>query len=97
MTDYERFGDYQPSNRSSIGTALTFLFVGLGVGAISALLFAPKTGRQMRRALRRQYEDAREVIDNFSDQAGDVARRGAELAQAAKERITPLRKAVRVK
>ena len=98
MTDYERIGDYQPSETGNrIGTALTFLFIGLGVGAITALLVAPKTGRQMRRALRRQYEDAREVIGDWSETAGDIARRGADWAETAKEKIQPLGKRIRIK
>ena len=38
MTDYERFGDYRPSERSTVGTAVTFLCIGLGVGSLVALL-----------------------------------------------------------
>lgn len=95
MTDYEHFGDYQPSDRSGAGTALTFLFIGLGAGALAALLFAPKTGKQMRRTLRRKYEDAREVIDDFSDQASDVIDRGAEWASTAREKIEPIAKKIR--
>jgi gas vesicle protein len=95
MTDYERFGDYQPSDRSNIGIALTFLFVGLGAGALAALLFAPKSGRQMRRTLRRKYDDARDVIDDFAEQAGGVIDRGSEWASTAKEKIEPFAKKVR--
>ncbi len=90
MTDYERFGDYQPSERGALGIALTFLFIGLGVGAISALLFSPKSGKQMRRMLRRKYEDAREALEDISEQAGDVIDRGAEWANTAKEKVAPI-------
>lgn len=95
MTEYERFGEYESSDRSRIGTALTFLFVGLGVGALTALLFAPKSGRQLRKTLRRGFEDAKDVLDDWTDQAGDIARKGAEFAGQARERITPLTKAVK--
>ncbi len=91
MTDYERFGDYQPSERGgSFGMGLTFLFIGLGVGAAIALLFAPKSGKQMRRAIRRKYEDARDVVDDWTDQASGVIGKGAEWANAAKERVAPI-------
>jgi gas vesicle protein len=106
MTDYERFGDYQPSDRSSVGLAITFLFIGLGAGALAALLFAPKSGKQMRRSLRRKYEDARDVFEELQDQAGDVIEKGtewatsardkgAEWASTAKEKVAPIAKAVK--
>jgi gas vesicle protein len=95
MTDYERFGEYQPSDRSTVGIALTFLFIGLGAGALSALLFAPKSGKQMRKLLRRKYEDAREVLEDLQDQAGDVIEKGSDWASTAKEKVAPIAKAVR--
>jgi gas vesicle protein len=90
MTDYERFGDYQPSERSTAGVALTFLFIGLGVGALCALLFAPKSGKQIRKSLRRKYEDARETLEDWSEQASDVFERGGEWASKAKEKVAPI-------
>jgi YtxH-like protein len=57
MTDYERFGDYRPSERSTVGTAVTFLCIGLGVGSLIALLLAPQSGRKTRNMLRRRYDD----------------------------------------
>ncbi len=106
MTDYERFGDYQPSDRSSVGLAITFLFIGLGAGALAALLFAPKSGKQIRRDLRRKYEDARDVFEDWQEQAGDALEKGAEWASnakdwantakdAAREKVAPFAKAVK--
>ena len=43
----------------------------VALGAITALLIAPKTGRQMRKTLRRKYEDARDAMDDIQDQASD--------------------------
>ncbi len=106
MTDYERFGDYQPSDRSSVGLAITFLFIGLGAGALAALLFAPKTGKQMRRELRRRYQDARDTVEDWQEQAGDILEKGSEWAgnakewantakETAKEKVAPFAKAVK--
>lgn len=93
MTDYERFGEYQANNGGAgIGMALTFLFIGLGIGAVTALLLAPKSGRQMRRTLRRKYEDARERVGDWGEQAGDVVERGTKWAKDARERMAPLTK-----
>jgi gas vesicle protein len=37
-------GRYESSRDSNVGTAVTFLLIGLGAGALTALLLAPKTG-----------------------------------------------------
>ena len=56
MTDYETAGYYRPSDRQSFGTVLTLLCIGLGIGALAALLLTPKPGKEVRSALRRGYE-----------------------------------------
>jgi gas vesicle protein len=86
MSDYQTFGDYQRSDKSTIGIAITFLFVGLGAGALAGLLLAPRSGRQMRRSLRRKYEDARDTVEDWTAQAGDVIEKGSEWANNAKEK-----------
>ena len=45
-----RIGKYETSERSTAGTAVTFLMIGIGAGALIALLLAPKTGKQMANA-----------------------------------------------
>ena len=83
MNDYERFGGHQGSGRrgSSFGLAMTFLLIGLGAGALSALLLAPKEGKKTRRLLRRKYEDAVETINERADEWKD---RGAGWAETAR-------------
>ena len=93
-------GKYESSEGSgNIGTALTFLLIGLGAGALVGLMYAPKTGRQMRKELRKKYETARETLDDWKDQAREAAEdaidRGAEIAEEVRERVTPLTKSVR--
>jgi gas vesicle protein len=100
MTDYERFGDYQPSEeRGRFGLGLTLLLIGLGAGALSALLFAPRSGKQMRKLLRRKYEDTVDTIaeqrEVWTERGGEWAKRGAEIADDVRERVEPIRKAVR--
>jgi gas vesicle protein len=58
---------------SSAGTAISFLLIGLGIGAVVGLLCAPKTGRQMRKDLRRKLDDARGTFDDWRDEARDLA------------------------
>ena len=87
-------GDYRSSDKN-VGFGLTMLFVGLAIGALAALLVAPKTGKQMRRTLRRKYEDARGAMEDLSDQASDWVERGSEWAEKAKERVAPFSKTFR--
>ena len=90
MNDYKTFGEYRQSDRNNTATIVTFLLVGLGLGAMTALLLAPKTGRQMRRSLRRRYEDARERVDDLSDRAGEYYQQGSKWANAAKKKVGPI-------
>ena len=91
LSDFASQGEYRSSD-TNVGVGLTLLFVGLAMGAITALLLAPKTGRQMRRTLRRKYADARGAMEDLSDQAGDWIDRGSEWADKAKSRVAPLAK-----
>ena len=87
MGDYKKFGLYEGSDRGSqIGTALTFLFIGLGVGALSALLFAPQSGEKTRKQIRRKYEDALDTVEDWTEQAGDMWEKGMDYAKDAKDR-----------
>jgi gas vesicle protein len=100
-----RSGRYESSEGSNVGTAVTFLLIGMGAGALAALLLAPKTGKQMRRDLKRGYEDARETLEEWTDEARDrvrdakdrvrdVAERGADIAEGIRDKVEPLRKAI---
>ena len=100
-----RSGKYESSENSNVGTAITFLLIGLGAGALAGLLLAPKTGKQMRRDLQRGYEDARDTIGDWADEAKervrdasdrvrDVAARGADLAEDLREKVEPLRRVI---
>ncbi len=95
-----RIGNYESSEESSqVGTAVTFLMIGLGVGALTALLLAPKSGKQLRKEIRRKYEDAKDTLDDWKDDAReaaeDVMERGADIADEIRERVSPLAKAIR--
>jgi len=83
MTDDERFDEYQ-SNESSgggLGFGITMLLIGLGAGALTALLLAPQSGRRTRRMLRRKYEDA---VETFNERADEWRERGTGWAETAR-------------
>ncbi len=100
-----RFGKYESSSGSNVGTAITFLLIGIGAGALAALILAPKSGKQLRRDLRRGYEDARDSIQDWGEEAKDrvrevkervrdVAERGANLADDLRQKVEPLRRTI---
>ena len=64
-----RIGKYESSDGDSVGVAITFLLIGMGVGALAGLLLAPKTGKQLRRDIKRGYEDARDSLGDWADDA----------------------------
>jgi gas vesicle protein len=88
-----RIGKYESSD-SSAGTAVTFLLIGLGVGAALGLLLAPKTGRQLRKDLRRSYDDALETVSDWTDEAKDrfeeVVEKGTGFADDLRAKAEPL-------
>ena len=55
-------------------SSLAFLLAGMGIGAGLALLFAPKSGKEVRRYLVRRAEDGRDYLTA----AGKEMRRQAE-------------------
>jgi gas vesicle protein len=103
------FGRYESSDRNNAGTAVTFFLIGLGAGALATLALAPKSGKQFRRDLKRGYDDAKDTLQDWTEEAKDrardakervkdVAERGVEMAgdlrDAAREKVEPLRRAV---
>ena len=78
---------------SGLGTQLTCFAIGATVGAVVALLFAPKSGRELREdladATRKGVDRARETGSQLSARAGEVygtaTTRAGELAATARE------------
>jgi gas vesicle protein len=88
-----RSGKYESSDGSA-GTAITFLLIGLGVGAAVGLLLAPKTGRQLRKDLRRSYDDALETASDWTDEAkdrfDDVVEKSSDFADGVRAKAKPI-------
>jgi gas vesicle protein len=85
-----RSGKYE-SSEGTVGTAITFLLIGLGVGAAVGMLLAPKTGRQLRKDLRRSYDDVLETASDWTDEAKsrfeEVVEKGAGLADEIRSEV----------
>ena len=87
--------DYRRDSGDSVSTRLTYLLIGGGIGAILALLFAPKSGQELRSdiadATRKGIDRSREAAQQLGDRAGEYyeATRGraAELYSQAAEKV----------
>lgn len=85
-------GEYEKSD-SSVGTALTFLLIGLGIGAAVGLLLAPKPGRHLRKDLRRSYDDVVETASDWTDEVKDrfedVVKKSSDFADEVRAQAKP--------
>ena len=89
------YDEYRRDGGDSISTRLTYLLVGGGIGAILALLFAPKSGQELRGdiadATRKGIDRSREAAQQLGDRAGEyyeaTRTRAGELYTQAAERV----------
>ena len=72
------------------GTKLTYLLIGGGIGAVLALLFAPKSGTELRGdiadATRKGIEKGKETAAHLQETAGEYYEVGRERAGELAER-----------
>ena len=68
----------------NISTRLTYLLIGGGIGAVIALLFAPKSGQELRGDIadvtRKGIDKSREAAQQIGDRAGEYYEQGRERA-----------------
>jgi gas vesicle protein len=69
------------------GDKLVYFLIGAGMGALAALLFAPKTGSELRADIA---DVTRRGVDQARDQARQVGERATEYYQASTEYATDL-------
>src|ERR1700746_1630569 len=90
-------------NNGSGGDKMVFFLAGAGLGAVLALLFAPKSGRETRDLIARTATDSRDFITNkvsegrqlveqkgrrFSDDFTGFVDKSKEAVQRQKEQLT---------
>ncbi|MEJ7624015.1 MAG: YtxH domain-containing protein [Pyrinomonadaceae bacterium] len=76
--------DREEANAS---TKLTYLLVGGGIGAVLALLFAPKSGQELRTDIA---DVTRKGIDKSREAAGQLQERAGEYYEVGRERAGEL-------
>jgi gas vesicle protein len=80
----------------NVGSKVTYFLVGLGVGALVGILFAPKSGEEKREFLsqkadegrdfaQRKAKELRERADDLIERSKDAASRGKDSISAAVE------------
>ena len=92
-----------------LGARTRLVLIGLGAGALAGLLLAPKSGKLLRKDLKRGYDDALDTVGDWADEAKDrvgaasdrvreVASRSAEIAEdlrdTVREKTEPLRRVI---
>ncbi|HEY8559059.1 MAG TPA: YtxH domain-containing protein [Pyrinomonadaceae bacterium] len=86
--------EYDRREEASASTKLTYLLIGGGIGAVLALLFAPKSGEELRGdiadATRKGIEKGRETAVQLQERAGEyyevTREKAGEYYQAAQEK-----------
>jgi gas vesicle protein len=72
---------------SDVSTRLTYLLIGGGIGAILALLFAPKSGQELRGDIA---DATRKGIDRSRETASQLGTRAGEYYEATRGRASEL-------
>jgi gas vesicle protein len=86
------------NDNDNISTRLTYLLIGGGIGAVIALLFAPKSGQELRGdladATRKGIDKSREAAQQFGERAGEYYEttrdRAGELYSQAASKATDI-------
>ena len=92
------YDEFRRDSGDSISTRLTYLLIGGGIGAVIALLFAPKSGQELRGdiadATRKGIDRSREAAQQLGDRAGEYYQVGRERAgeyyEATRDRASEL-------
>lgn len=86
------------NDNDNISTRLTYLLIGGGIGAVIALLFAPKSGQELRGdiadATRKGIDKSRETAQHLGERAGEyyesTRERAGELYTQAASRASDI-------
>ncbi len=74
------------------GSKVSYFLVGLGIGALIGILFAPKSGEETREYLSKKAEEGKEYAQRkareLRERADDLIERSKEVATRQKESIS---------
>ncbi|HEY4980105.1 MAG TPA: YtxH domain-containing protein [Candidatus Acidoferrum sp.] len=76
----------------NVSSKVSYFLVGLGVGALMGVLFAPKSGEDTREYLSKRADDGRDFAQKkareLRDRADDLIERSKEVASRKRESIS---------
>jgi gas vesicle protein len=76
----------------SVGSKVSYFLVGLGVGALMGVLFAPKSGEETREFLAKSADDGREFAQKkareLRERADELIERGKDVAARKRDSLT---------
>ncbi len=76
----------------NVGSKVSFFMVGLGIGALIGILFAPKSGEETREYLSKKADEGRDYAQRkareLRERAEDLLERGKEVATRQKDSVS---------
>jgi gas vesicle protein len=76
----------------NVSSKVSYFLVGLGVGALMGVLFAPKSGEDTREYLSKRADDGRDFAQKkareLRDRADDLLERSKEVASRKRDSLT---------
>jgi|SRR6202166_3597828 gas vesicle protein len=79
-------------NNNNVGSKVSFFLVGLGIGALVGILFAPKSGEETREFLSQKADEGRDYAQRkareLRERAEDILERGKTVAVRQKENLS---------
>lgn len=76
----------------NVGSKISYFLVGLGVGAMVGVLFAPKSGEETRELLNKKADEGRDYAQKkareLRERADELIERGRDVASRKKDSIS---------
>jgi gas vesicle protein len=76
----------------NVGSKVSFFLVGVGIGALLGVLFAPKSGEETRELLAKRADEGRDYAQKkareLRERADDLIERGKDLANRKRDSLT---------
>jgi gas vesicle protein len=79
-------------SENNVGSKVSYFLVGLGIGALVGILFAPKSGEETREFLSAKADEGREYAQKkareLRERAEDLIERSKEIISRQKDAVT---------